>query len=192
MFLKESKETNNYVRSSKFGKHAKYTRTKTITHWECDKCFNEFTKVKNGPYNATGYSYCNDCVTKFGVGKLAGEAGSKVRDEKNKSKINNITVASDGYKEIYVGKNYTHRPGSGCIREHIYIMEMYLNRPLKKGEIVHHIDGNKKNNQLDNLFLTTVQEHNKMHACSESIIFELVKRELVIFNREIGRYELKI
>ena len=69
-------------------------------------------------------------------------------------------------------------------------METHLQRRIEKGEIVHHIDGNKKNNKLENLFLTTVAEHNKLHAESESIIFELVKQGLVIFNRNTARYEL--
>jgi len=43
---------------------------------------------------------------------------------------------------------------------------------------------------LENLYLTTVQEHNKLHAQSENIIFALVKLGKVKFNRDIGRYEL--
>lgn len=67
---------------------------------------------------------------------------------------------------------------------------MHLGRGLLSGEVVHHIDGNKANNNLDNLYLTSVQEHNKLHAESEGIIFALVKQGLVEFNRDIGRYEL--
>ena len=43
---------------------------------------------------------------------------------------------------------------------------------------------------IENLYLTTVKEHNKLHAESESIIFELYKQGIVKFNKEIGRYEL--
>jgi len=52
------------------------------------------------------------------------------------------------------------------------------------------IDGDKHNNDISKLYLTIVAEHNKLHAESESIIFELVKKGIVKFNREIGRYEL--
>jgi len=48
----------------------------------------------------------------------------------------------------------------------------------------------KRNNNIDNLFLTTAAEHNKLHAASESIIFELVRQGVVIFNKESARYEL--
>jgi hypothetical protein len=40
------------------------------------------------------------------------------------------------------------------------------------------------------MFLTTVAEHNKLRAESESIIFELVNPGSVIFNQDTARYEL--
>jgi hypothetical protein len=69
-------------------------------------------------------------------------------------------------------------------------METHLQRRIEKGEVVHHIDGDKRNNKLENLFLTTIAEHNKLHAESESIIFELVKQGKIVFNRKMARYEL--
>lgn len=45
---------------------------------------------------------------------------------------------------------------------HRYIMERYFKRPLKKSEVVHHIDGNPLNNNLNNLYLFNNQlEHNR-------------------------------
>lgn len=38
-----------------------------------------------------------------------------------------------------------------------------LGRKLKKGEIVHHKDGNKKNNDPKNLQVMTQSEHCKVH-----------------------------
>ena len=48
-------------------------------------------------------------------------------------------------------------------REHRYIMQDIIGRKLGKNEIVHHIDGNKKNNNPDNLMIVTRSEHAKMH-----------------------------
>jgi len=193
MFIEESTETNNYTKKSKFGKLLAYTRTKKIVHWKCDRCFAEFTKVKNGKtHDPESKSYCKICISKIGVAKLAGAAGYQAKI-KNKftNRVGTVISGKEGYPEIYIGKDYPYRPGGyRCIREHIFVMETHLQRRIEKGEIVHHIDGNKKNNKLENLFLTTVAEHNKLHAESESIIFELVKQGLVIFNRNTARYEL--
>lgn len=43
-------------------------------------------------------------------------------------------------------------------------MEQHLGRELSIFEIVHHIDGNKKNNNINNLKVMTRQEHNSLHG----------------------------
>lgn len=50
------------------------------------------------------------------------------------------------------GTNPTYRKYFGR-HEHRVLMEKMLGRALKKGEIVHHRDGNPRNNNLDNLVL---------------------------------------
>lgn len=193
MFLKESTEVNQYEKKSKYGKLTSYQRTKTLTHWRCDNCSIEFSKVRNGQYNADAKSYCKSCISKIGLNKLASLAGyqSKVKNT-FEPKVGTIVVDKDGYPQIYIGKNYPYRTGGyRHIREHQYIMEMHLKRRLEKGEVVHHIDGDKKNNNIDNLYLTTIEEHNKLHAESESILFELYKQGIVIFDKAAGRYFLK-
>ncbi len=47
--------------------------------------------------------------------------------------------------------------------EHRRAAEEKLGRPLVKGEIVHHIDGNKHNNHPDNLEVMSQSEHAKEH-----------------------------
>ena len=190
MFIKESTETKTYIRKSKFGKLNNYERTKTLVHWKCDNCGIEFTKARNGVYDIAANAYCRDCISVYGKAKLAGQVGYQARATKHKKEKAGTLFKKEGYPEIRYGIDYPHRPGFGSIREHQYVMEMHLNRRLTKGEVVHHIDGDKTNNNLDNLYLTTVTEHNKLHAESESIIFELVKKGIVIFNRETARYEL--
>jgi hypothetical protein len=43
------------------------------------------------------------------------------------------------------------------------IMENHMGRKLKKEEQVHHIDGNDKNNSLENLQIVSRSEHMKIH-----------------------------
>ena len=49
--------------------------------------------------------------------------------------------------------------------EHLHrvIAAEKLGRPLIKGEVVHHIDGDKKNNIQQNLMVMTRSEHTRVH-----------------------------
>ena len=58
------------------------------------------------------------------------------------------------------GKTYTKTYGK---HTHRMIAEQMLGRPLEKGEIVHHIDGNKRNNDPSNLMVMTQSEHCRLH-----------------------------
>ena len=74
------------------------------------------------------------------------------------------------YKQVY--KPNHHRADiTGLVSEHILIAETELGRPLKKGEIVHHKDFNKLNNDPGNLlFPITRPEHQKLPAYQDRFI----------------------
>ena len=74
--------------------------------------------------------------------------------------------------------------------EHRLIMENFLGRKLEFNEVVHHIDGNKINNNLDNLDLCTRVQHNRCHADMEKIVFELFRKGQVVYNRDSKQYFL--
>ena len=73
------------------------------------------------------------------------------------------TISWNGYKMIYL-PIHPHCDGKGYIREHILVMEKYLGRYLTEDEIVHHIDENKLNNDINNLKLMTKYEHKCDHS----------------------------
>ena len=66
--------------------------------------------------------------------------------------------------------NYALVPGhpkatdKNYVLEHRVVMENYLGRLLKDDEVVHHKDGNKKNNDIKNLEVMSVEKHSTNHA----------------------------
>ena len=70
-------------------------------------------------------------------------------------------IDSNGYKIIYDNKKRVY--------EHRYIMSQHIGRPLTRKEIVHHIDGDRLNNNLDNLELTNQSLHIINHLSKTEI-----------------------
>src|SRR6478609_2658448 len=70
-----------------------------------------------------------------------------------------------GYKGGTVSRDYILQSVNGVqICEHRLLMEAHLGRSLLKTEVVHHKDGNKQNNSIDNLQLCSSQaEHAALH-----------------------------
>lgn len=70
---------------------------------------------------------------------------------------------------------------------HVQVMEEYLGRPLTSEERVHHIDGNKENNSIDNLFLCANKSiHSTVHKQLEQVGFELIRKGVIVFQQ--GRH----
>lgn len=62
-----------------------------------------------------------------------------------------------------------------AILEHRLIMAESLNRPLKVGEVVHHLDGDNTNNDLKNLLLLPSQAHHSSYTLLQTQMRKLEK-----------------
>ncbi|NOZ35667.1 MAG: hypothetical protein GXO80_10265 [Chlorobi bacterium] len=70
----------------------------------------------------------------------------------------------DIFSDTYTDNNGYKRYKKSNKLEHRKVVEKKLGRKLKKGEVVHHKDRNKKNNSADNLWVFRNQEeHDRTH-----------------------------
>jgi hypothetical protein len=58
---------------------------------------------------------------------------------------------------------WTIRIDGKRILEHRYVMEQHLARPLNPEEVVHHINGDRLDNRIENLQLMSFEEHSFLH-----------------------------
>lgn len=72
------------------------------------------------------------------------------------------TIDSKGYTKVWT-PTHPNAEKSGYIKEHILVMSKHLGRPLKKGEVIHHIDENKLNNNINNLQIFNRSSHRSFH-----------------------------
>lgn len=75
-------------------------------------------------------------------------------------------VMRGGYVEVRISPDHPFYNemvlANGYVREHRLVMAEHLGRPLHKDEVVHHKNGNKTDNRIENLELyVSFQEHGK-------------------------------
>jgi len=130
---------------------------------------------KNPFYGKKHSQQTKNQISKLRAGKYAGSLnpnwhGGRFLDKKH------------GYNYVRIGNKYQY--------EHRAQIEKALGRPLEKNEPVHHIDGNKLNNNIANLYLcNNRREHRKIHMQLERLALKLVRLGMIRFNKNIGEYE---
>lgn len=118
----------------------------------CDKEFNA-RELRRGSKRALDKNYCSrKCMSQY---------RAKTHNGSNHHGWKGGIFEWGGYlrKHIYLGNGRSENH-----HLHRVIMEEHLGRKLTTDEVVHHIDRNKKNNDISNLQVMTWSEHSKLHA----------------------------
>ena len=141
------------------------------------------------------YSKCyNKHLT---IGTVEGKKSySKKTSRKNPVINSNGYVSWTEYELDKSGYRIKHKSGKGNRRietfEHRVVVEEHIGRKLEPDECIHHINFNKLNNNIDNLWICNRKTHNKAHASVNKLIDILLSMHIIKFNRNKGKYELDI
>ena len=84
--------------------------------------------------------------------------------EKNSNWRGGRTLASNGYMLIRVGVGHPLADVRGYAYEHRLVAMEMLGRPLDRSEHVHHRNGNRTDNRVENLEVVSIQEHARLHG----------------------------
>jgi hypothetical protein len=125
-------------------------------------------------YNGNGR--CRSCARKheFANGRSFSDnhrkAISKSKTGNNHPKwapIGSTYICADGY--------IIEKAENKWAAQHKLVVERFLHRPLKKGEVVHHINENRSDNNIENLYIFTKRG---LHSC----FTQLVKHGIIQLN----------
>lgn len=170
---------------------------------QCDLCGTQ-TETSYANYKksqeangSTGQTKCKPCAIRQSAllrrGKPAWNKGTKslVTGSKHPSWNGGRYIDAHGYVMIHQlsGRQPSGSGWAAYRKEHIVKVEQSIGRSLAKGEIVHHIDGDRQNNDLEaNLWLSDNAGHRNAHQSLQEIGYELVKLGLIKFDKTSGKY----
>lgn len=119
----------------------------------CETCETEFVRRPiQGAKSPNDNRYCSyECRwaaarSRDEYGRYLNAEGYIILDKRYSNRPPSRAVNRDGYVRLNVRKD-------GRVLEHRHVMEQHLGRRLAADENVHHINGNKTDNRLENLEL---------------------------------------
>jgi glycosyltransferase involved in cell wall biosynthesis len=120
-------------------------RKREIKDYICSNCNIHFKKTEDKRYTGNHFC-CKKCKHKFEIGK---NASGFIRGK----------IKKNGYWRV-LAEYHPHCDEQGYVYEHRLVMEKKLGRLLDSKEQVHHINGIRTDNRIENLELTNILEHN--------------------------------
>jgi hypothetical protein len=116
---------------------------------------------------------CDNCKKEFNTYACYDKRKRKHRfcSKKCEAEFKNLNNTTEKWAGGHIGKTTGYkyiRINGKDIEEHRLVMERHIGRKLLKNEVVHHINGNKLDNRIENLQLMTNSEHVKLHKSKKS------------------------
>jgi hypothetical protein len=143
----------------------------------CSNCGGEYFQDRSNFYKAKA-SLCSRQCRKEWVSNLEGIKKYKRGDRKGP-----ILVKVS---------NHPNADRQGYVPEHRLVMEKFLGRILTKQEIVHHINMNQQDNNIENLCLfNTNTDHFLCHGSLNKCVEVLINNGDLWFDKRVGRYSIK-
>ena len=109
---------------------------------------------------------CSCSPVRIAVRRLGLKRGPQLpracRENNSNWRGGRVAIA-EGYVGVLVGIGHPGADVRGYILEHRLVMQTELGRPLRRDEVVHHINGSKTDNRIENLVLMTRSEHIQHH-----------------------------
>lgn len=107
------------------------------------------------------------------------------------NKVNTRKVITREGQRMYMGKKYAREEATGyyvCTsgsrkRLHVVMWEQKYGREVPPGCVIHHLDWNKTNNNINNLICLTIEEHERVHniiggEAGKKLGYELLKNRV--------------
>lgn len=115
--------------------------------------------------------------------------GGRVLSARSKRQRGERASFGNGYYYILMPEHPNAGSG-GYVAEHIAVMTAHISRPLRKGEMVHHINLNKHDNRIENLALCRAKGHRVWHLQLEELAVAFMQEGKIAFDCERGYYRV--